>query len=424
MAKWTNNMSAIYGELKEGYELDVLKSVAKGVGLDEKELRAPKAKRVSTKSAAFALATKANPAEVRAVLTQMGYDLSDMAWDDFEPFDAEAAKASRESESSAKAEGEGNDPGESAGDEPLPETVKEEAEAELRDGINRYFGGGQIEVLEQMLDSVKGSGGGGSGFQVKLPEQPEPRDVEGIAPEYFQRMLDFAQARLPILLVGPTGCGKTHGAEMLSQALDMRYASISCTEGMSESNLTGWLLPLGEGGKFTYVSASFVDFYENGGVFLMDEIDASDSNTVLILNTAVANGQLHLPQRHENPVAKKHKDFVLIAAANTYGNGATMQFVGRNQLDKATLDRFKAGTITTDYDARVEEQIVAQEVLAWGREMRDRIVSGNLEQPLSTRFMRDLSLLYSLNPADYGKQFWEQQLTAGWSPDEISRVIW
>ena len=81
----------------------------------------------------------------------------------------------------------------------------------------------------------------------------------------------------------------------------------------------------------------------NGGVFLFDEIDAADANVLLVVNSALANGRMSVPSRHDQPVAKKHSEFVCIAAANTFGRGADRVYVGRNELDEATLDRFRIG---------------------------------------------------------------------------------
>jgi len=39
-------------------------------------------------------------------------------------------------------------------------------------------------------------------------------------------------------------------------------------------------------------------------------------------------------------MVKRHADFVCVAAGNTYGNGATSEYVGRNPIDAATKDRF------------------------------------------------------------------------------------
>ena len=58
----------------------------------------------------------------------------------------------------------------------------------------------------------------------------------------------------------------------------------------------------------------------------------------------------------DGKMRKKHKDFCLIAGMNTYGMGANRVYVGRNQLDGATLDRFVV--IDWDYDEGFEASIV------------------------------------------------------------------
>ena len=129
-------------------------------------------------------------------------------------------------------------------------------------------------------------------------------------------------------MVGPAGCGKSHLAEQIAKALGLRFGSISCSAGMSEGQITGRLIPTGDGGRFEYQRSQFVEFYEEGGVFLLDEIDAADANVLLVINQALANGHLPVPNRTTNPQAKRHPDFVLIAAANTFGNGANRMYVG------------------------------------------------------------------------------------------------
>lgn len=52
-------------------------------------------------------------------------------------------------------------------------------------------------------------------------------------------------------------------------------------------------------------------------------------------------------------VIKRHANFRLIACANTYGKGADREYVGRNQLDGATIDRFKP-IVDLDYDEKLE----------------------------------------------------------------------
>jgi MoxR-like ATPase len=162
-----------------------------------------------------------------------------------------------------------------------------------------------LEALAQIKPEVRE-------IVVKVADRPAVT-MNGRVHEKFAEILDLAAQRMEILMVGPAGCGKTHLAEQIAKALGLRFASISCSAGMSEGQITGRLVPTGEGGRFEYQRSQFVEFYEEGGLFLLDEIDAADPNVLLVINQALANGHLPVPNRMANPQAKRHSDFVLKA---------------------------------------------------------------------------------------------------------------
>lgn len=239
----------------------------------------------------------------------------------------------------------------------------------------------------------------------------------GSRPE-FARVLRAATAGLNVLLVGPAGCGKTTLAHQVADALARPFASVSCTAGMSESEFKGWLIP-GEGGRFEYLESDFVRMYEQGGVFLFDEFDAADPNVLLFVNQALANGSFFLPIRKGATRVQRHPDFVCIAAANTYGTGANMTYSGRERLDEATLDRFRAATIALDYDARLEAANVESELLAWGHAVRERIRANRLQRVMSTRFLLDATRLMRAGASS--DEVRETYFT-GWKADERAKV--
>lgn len=253
--------------------------------------------------------------------------------------------------------------------------------------------------------------------EVTRPDGSEWKPSGHVRPE-FQDILTSASVGLNILLVGPAGCGKTHLAHQVAEALGRPFASISCTAGMSESSLQGWMLP-GDGGSFEYVSSDFVNMYENGGVFLFDEVDAADPNTLLFINQALANGSFYLPQRKGKTKVERHADFICIAAANTFGTGANMVYAGRERLDESTLDRFRAGTVLLDYDTKLERSIVDAEVLAWGWAVRKRITEARLSRVMSTRFLIDATKLVKA-----GRTLEQIKSTyfVGWKADEKTKV--
>jgi cobaltochelatase CobS len=145
----------------------------------------------------------------------------------------------------------------------------------------------------------------------------------------FDLVLRVCQCRLSPMLVGPSGSGKTHLAKQVAEALELPFFCISVCETTSEFQFLGYMDAHG-----AYVRTPFRDAYEHGGVFCLDEIDGGGAS-LIVLNSALAGQFCMFP----DGMVKRHADFVLIATANTYGLGADREYVGRQQLDAATLNR-------------------------------------------------------------------------------------
>jgi MoxR-like ATPase len=252
------------------------------------------------------------------------------------------------------------------------------------------------------------------------PDQTK-HTISGHVHPAMEEILQLAGARKNIFLPGPAGCGKSHIAKQVATALGLQFKSISCTAGMSEGQLTGRFAPMGEHGQFEYVSTDFIDCYENGGVFLLDEVDAADSNVLLLINSALANGYINIPNRPGKTRAEKHPDFICIAAANTYGTGADRQYVGRNQLDESTLDRFRIGCVPMDYDTTLEKQLCPDhKLLVRLQNYREAIRRNRINRVVSTRFIIDAYDMVSTCGWTYDRV--DQALFAGWREDERIKV--
>lgn len=246
------------------------------------------------------------------------------------------------------------------------------------------------------------------------------KEIEGVLCEEFETILQLAKERINILMVGPSGCGKTYCAEKIAEAVGLKYASQSCSSGVSESAFAGKLLPTGESGRFEYVESDFVRIYENGGIFLFDEIDAADSNVLVFLNQSLANSGFHCSQRIGNTYVKKHKNFIAIAAANTFGLGADSLYTGRNSLDASTMDRFRMGTVVMKYSESVEESIVDPQILQFGRQLRGKISKHRLKKILSTRFMEDATIMK--NSQQWSIDKIQNTYLSDWSKEEIAVI--
>lgn len=205
----------------------------------------------------------------------------------------------------------------------------------------------------------------GAVAEAKVKELMPPRQIEilnkaagtstniGLQHEMFPKLLRACQARshqgyhLNVWLTGQPGSGKTHAAQSVAKALNMSFEAESGLD--ADFKVMGYRGPDG-----TYHETAFFRRFTQGGVMLMDEIDNFAPSALLALNSGTANDFVQFP----HGMFKRHKDFLLIACANTWGLGATNAFVGRTKLDAASLDRFqpKINWITDE----VLERAIAQ----------------------------------------------------------------
>jgi len=255
---------------------------------------------------------------------------------------------------------------------------------------------------------------------VKNPTHTSSMSLALPLPRWFERVYQQALCRVHTLLVGPRGCGKTVTGELLAKALGLPLYTISLSAGISEGVLQGWLHPSKAGLLFEYNRSRFVKAYTEGGVVLLDELDAADSNMLMILNAALSNGRWEIPLRGEDaePLVK-HANFVCLAAANTQLHGADRVYVGRNQLDGATIDRFRMGRITVDYDEAMERAAYEPATVTFGQRLRARCrAQKGWTQDVSTRNIADACKLQeelSLEEAWYG--FFED-----WPDENLDKV--
>ena len=246
------------------------------------------------------------------------------------------------------------------------------------------------------------------------------RKLDGHVNAIFDDVLRLVNSGLYPMIVGPAGSGKTHLSGQIAKALGLSYYAYSCSEGTTEASLFGRLLPIGEGGKFEYTSAPFVEFYEKGGIVTLDEFDAGNANVFTALNSALAQNHFFSDLRAATggkAFVKKHEQFRAIACANTYGGGGSVQYAGRNQLDAATLDRFVL--ISMDYDRRFEEQIAPQNVCDFVWSLRTKIQEQNMRRVASTRMIVKMATMIE---AGLSFRRSKELILSDWSKDDLIRV--
>lgn len=176
--------------------------------------------------------------------------------------------------------------------------------------------------------------------EIRIPER-EPWKTTEILHEKFDAILSMLLDGESIYLCGPAGTGKSYIAQQAAKALGLDYYCANAVT--DEVQLTGFVDANGR-----YHETEFFKAFSKGGVFLLDELDASIPDVLVMLNNALANGYFPFPCGR----VSAHENFHCIAAGNTFGTGADDFYTGRSVIDAATTDRF--AMIVVDYDRRIE----------------------------------------------------------------------
>lgn len=182
-------------------------------------------------------------------------------------------------------------------------------------------------------------------IEIKVGDK-DAKKITGKTHKEFKNIVQHLAIRDHVMLVGPAGSGKTTVCAQAAEALELEFYCKSVCAQTSKAELLGYMDANGN-----YITTEFRKAYENGGLFVLDEVDAGNPNVISVLNSALANDLCAFADK----MVRKSEDFVLVACGNTFGMGADRQYVGRNQLDAATLDRFSV--IEFGYDESLERDL-------------------------------------------------------------------
>ena len=208
-----------------------------------------------------------------------------------------------------------------------------------------------------------------------------------------------------IWMVGPAGCGKTTMAKNLAEKIGVEFYSISCGVGTSAAEFVGYKYPQREG-------TDFARFYAKPSIILIDEFTALDPSVAQICNAALANGYINTTTGK----VLRNEQCIIIATSNTFGQGASRQYVANNQLDASTIDRFVGGMIEVNYSFKYESRF-RTDVVEYVYSLRDVIKNNGLRRIASTRMIIEGEKL-----ANSGVTDWKKVLISNWTDAEKNMV--
>ena len=236
-------------------------------------------------------------------------------------------------------------------------------------------------------------------------------EMRGIQHDKFETVLKFVANDEPVFLTGPAGSGKNVLCKQVAEALGLNFYFTNAVT--QEYKLTGFTDANGN-----YHATQFYKAFKDGGVFMLDEMDASIPEVLVILNAAIANRYFDFPA----PIGyvEAHPDFRVIAAGNTTGHGADFEYVGRNQLDGASLDRF--AVVKIDYSQAIEDNVALgnKELAQFCRDFRKSADKNGVNVIVSYRAIGRLAKMLQLLDTE---EAIETCLLKGLEKDDINVIM-
>ena len=157
--------------------------------------------------------------------------------------------------------------------------------------------------------------------------------------------------RMPLILKGPTGCGKTRFIEYMAWKLNRPLVTLACNEDMTASDLIGRYLLDAQGTAWHDGPLTMAVRY--GGICNLDEVVEARQDTTVVIHP-LTDARRMLPLDKKGEVVHAHPDFQLVVSYNPgYQSSA-------KDMKPSTRQRFAA--LSFDYpDAEVEAQIIVHE---------------------------------------------------------------
>ena len=192
--------------------------------------------------------------------------------------------------------------------------------------------------------------------------------------------------QLPILLKGPTGCGKTRFMEHMAWRLKRPLITVSCHDDLTASDLVGRFLI--SGGETVWVDGPLAKAVRAGGICYLDEIVEARKDTTVVIHP-LADDRRVLPMEKLGELLEASDDFCMAISYNP-GYQSVLK-----DLKQSTRQRFVA--LEFDYPAAgLEAKIIANETGVSGTtaeqlvkfaQMTRNLKGSGLEEGASTRLL-------------------------------------
>jgi nitric oxide reductase NorQ protein len=225
------------------------------------------------------------------------------------------------------------------------------------------------------------------GVERDIIRPPDESDVPYYEPQGNEVAIFEAafKKRLPVMLKGPTGCGKTRFLEYMAHRLKRPLVTVSCHEDLTSSDLVGRFLLEGE--QTVWQDGPLTRAVKAGAICYLDEIVEARTDSTVIIHP-LTDHRRQLPLEKRGMEIEAHEDFMLVISYNP-GYQTVLK-----DLKPSTKQRFIG--INFDYpNEEIERKIIKNEVPDLSDELINKLVAAGrkartlkdhgLEEATSTR---------------------------------------
>ena len=218
--------------------------------------------------------------------------------------------------------------------------------------------------------------------QYRVDREPFYAEVRGET-ALFQTA---AEQRMPVMLKGPTGCGKTRFVQYMAYRLKRPLITVACHEDLTASDLVGRYLLKGD--ETVWLDGPLTLGVKHGAIVYLDEIVEARKDTTVIIHP-LSDDRRVLPLEKKGQILEAVDDFLLVISYNP-GYQSVLK-----DLKQSTKQRFMAidfgyppAEIETTVIAHETglDKAVAQRLVKLGEKVRN-LRNHGLEEGVSTRLL-------------------------------------
>lgn len=195
-----------------------------------------------------------------------------------------------------------------------------------------------------------------------------------------------AKSKMPVMLKGPTGCGKTRFVQHMAYKLGRPLITVACHEDLTASDLVGRYLLKGQ--ETVWVDGPLTVGVKHGAIVYLDEVVEARKDTTVIIHP-LSDDRRVLPIEKKGQIVEASDEFMLVISYNP-GYQSVLK-----DLKQSTKQRFMA--IEFDYPSPAIETTVVERESGVSREVAEKLVrlggkvrnlkNHGLEEGVSTRLL-------------------------------------